>query len=68
MRAQEMVQELRDLGMSQIEIAHRTGLSQGAVSHIMKGRRKDVRISTFTKLADLLLEIRKTKSSQSSNN
>lgn len=63
MRAQEMVQELRDLGMSQIEIANRTGLSQGAVSHIMTGRRKDVRMSTYTKLTDLLLEIRTGKSS-----
>lgn len=42
MEALELVLALRGLGLSQKEVADLCGLSQGAISHIETGRRKNV--------------------------
>lgn len=53
MEAQEIIGALRARGMSQRVIAERTGLSQGAISHIETGRRKNVMSSTKDQLSAL---------------
>lgn len=54
MDAIDLIRELRRLGLSQQTIAARCGLSQGAISHIETGRRKNVFATTRDKLAALL--------------
>lgn len=54
MDTKTVITQLRGLGMSQAAIAAECGLSQGAISHIETGRRKDVRASTHEKLVALL--------------
>lgn len=44
------IAELRSLGYSQAAIADSCGLSQGAISHILTGRRKDIRASTHERI------------------
>lgn len=53
-----MISELRHLGKSQAAIAAECGLTQGAISHIETGRRKDVRMSTHEKLVAALAKAR----------
>ncbi|MFA9439435.1 helix-turn-helix domain-containing protein [Uliginosibacterium sp. sgz301328] len=48
--AQQLVLKIRSHGLSQAEIARRAGLSQGAVSHIETGRRKQVYAHTLDSL------------------
>ncbi|MCM2493063.1 helix-turn-helix domain-containing protein [Burkholderia glumae] len=56
MEAQQLVSLLRERGLSQKEIAKRSGLSQGAISHIETGRRKNVMASTLRQLESLAAE------------
>ncbi len=53
MNAQEIVLALRAQGWRQQAIAKRVRLSQGAISHIQKGRGKDVMASTYARLLKL---------------
>lgn len=46
MEGKELVLALRALGLSQREIGEGCGLSQGAISHIETGRRRNVLAST----------------------
>jgi len=48
------IAELRKLGYSQAAIASACNVTQGAISHIETGRRKDVRASTYSALIELL--------------
>jgi transcriptional regulator with XRE-family HTH domain len=57
MDAQQLVALLKERKLSQRTIAERCGLSQGAISHIETGRRKDVRASTKESLEKLFAEI-----------
>jgi transcriptional regulator with XRE-family HTH domain len=57
MDAIDVIRELRKRGLSQQTIAARTGLSQGAISHIETGRRKNVFATTRDKLVDLYKEV-----------
>ncbi|BBP95938.1 hypothetical protein BSFA1_10670 [Burkholderia sp. SFA1] len=57
MDARQLVVSIRKRGLSQEEIAERCGLSQGAISHIETGRRKDVRATTKDSLAKLHAEL-----------
>ncbi|TAM50197.1 MAG: XRE family transcriptional regulator [Paraburkholderia sp.] len=57
MEAIDLIRELRRLGLTQQSIAKRSGLSQGAISHIETGRRKNVFAVTRDKLAALLHEV-----------
>lgn len=50
----QAIELLISRGMSQAEIAIACGLSQGAISAIATGKRKDVRLSTYTKIMKLL--------------
>ncbi len=54
MNTQTALSILRQRGMTQAEIAAAIGLTQGAISAIEVGRRKDVRLSTYQKLIDLV--------------
>lgn len=56
MDGKEIVSALRALGMSQREIGERCGLSQGAISHIETGRRKNLFASTERALEALYRE------------
>lgn len=57
MDAQQLVTLLKERKLSQRAIAERCGLSQGAISHIETGRRKDVRASTKESLEKLFAEV-----------
>lgn len=57
MDAIDAIRDLRRHGLSQQTIAHRTGLSQGAISHIETGRRKNVFATTRDRLLALHAEI-----------
>ncbi|WP_053567908.1 helix-turn-helix domain-containing protein [Caballeronia cordobensis] len=57
MDARQLVVSIRKRGLSQEEIAERCGLSQGAISHIETGRRKDVRATTKDSLVRLHEEL-----------
>ncbi|MDR5736161.1 helix-turn-helix domain-containing protein [Caballeronia sp. LZ025] len=57
MDARQLVVSIRKRGLSQEEIADRCGLSQGAISHIETGRRKDVRATTKDSLVKLHAEL-----------
>ncbi|MDH1299703.1 helix-turn-helix transcriptional regulator [Achromobacter sp. GD03932] len=54
MDTKTVIAELRGLGKSQAAIAAECELSQGAISHIETGRRKDVRASTHERLVSAL--------------
>lgn len=54
MDTRTVIAELRGLGKSQAAIAAECDLSQGAISHIETGRRKDVRASTHERLVAAL--------------
>lgn len=54
MNTQTALSILRQRGMTQAEIAAAIGLTQGAISAIEIGKRKDVRLSTYQKLIDLV--------------
>lgn len=54
--AKQIISALRDRGFSQKVIASKTGLSQGAISHIETGRRKNVLASTLLQLERLYAE------------
>ncbi|WP_186098255.1 helix-turn-helix domain-containing protein [Burkholderia gladioli] len=56
MEGKELVSALRALGMSQREIGERCGLSQGAISHIETGRRKNLFAATERSLEALYRE------------
>ncbi|ANN78924.1 MULTISPECIES: helix-turn-helix domain-containing protein [Bordetella] len=58
MDTKDVVAELRSLGKSQAAIAAECQLSQGAISHIETGRRKEVRASTHAKLMAALRKAR----------
>lgn len=51
------IEKLIKKGMSQAEIAKACGLTQGAISAIVNGKRKDVRLSTYTKIMQLFESI-----------
>lgn len=53
MDAKELVGLLRSRGLSQNQIAEKCGLSQGAISHIETGRRKNVFLTTHQQLQRL---------------
>jgi transcriptional regulator with XRE-family HTH domain len=57
MDAQELVVSIRKLGLSQEQVAQRVGMTQGAISHIETGRRKDVRATTKDNLVALHAEL-----------
>lgn len=57
MDARQLVVSIKKQGLSQEEIAERCGLSQGAISHIETGRRKDVRATTKDSLVALHAEL-----------
>lgn len=65
MDAQEIIGALRAKGLSQRVIAERTGLSQGAISHIETGRRKDVKSSTEKLLLAALEDVKDLPSTPS---
>jgi transcriptional regulator with XRE-family HTH domain len=54
MNTQTALSILRQRGMTQAEIAAAIGLTQGAISAIEIGKRKDVRLSTYQKLIELV--------------
>lgn len=56
MEGKELVSALRARGMSQREIGERCGLSQGAISHIETGRRKNLFAATQRSLEALYRE------------
>lgn len=58
MDTKTVIAELRGLGKSQAAIAAECDLSQGAISHIETGRRKDVRASTHERLVAALAKAR----------
>lgn len=58
MDAIDLIRELRSRGLSQQAIAERCGLTQGAISHIETGRRKNVFVTTRDRLAALLEDVR----------
>ncbi|MDN7894504.1 helix-turn-helix transcriptional regulator [Burkholderia cepacia] len=53
MDAKEIIGLLRSRGLSQKQIAEKCGLSQGAISHIETGRRKNVLLTTHQQLQRL---------------
>jgi transcriptional regulator with XRE-family HTH domain len=57
MDARQLVVSIRKQGLTQEQIAERTGLSQGAVSHIETGRRKNVFATTKESLEKLHTEL-----------
>ncbi|MDR8400085.1 helix-turn-helix transcriptional regulator [Paraburkholderia sp. USG1] len=57
MDARQLVVSIRKQGLTQEQIAERTGLSQGAVSHIETGRRKNVFATTKERLEKLHTEL-----------
>jgi len=54
MNTQTALSILRQRGMTQAEIAAAIGLTQGAISAIERGKRKDARLSTYQKLVELV--------------
>ncbi|WP_429498916.1 helix-turn-helix domain-containing protein [Robbsia andropogonis] len=54
MDTKTIIVELRKRGLSQRQIADACGLTQGAISHIETGRRKNVFASTRDALVELL--------------
>jgi transcriptional regulator with XRE-family HTH domain len=60
MDAQQLVVSIRKLGLSQEQVAQRVGMTQGAISHIETGRRKDVRATTKDSLVALHAELLST--------
>jgi transcriptional regulator with XRE-family HTH domain len=56
MDAQQLVSSLRKMGLSQKDIAEKCGMSQGGISHIETGRRKNVLATTKEQLDKLYLE------------
>ncbi|KVD81904.1 hypothetical protein WS62_23395 [Burkholderia sp. ABCPW 14] len=56
MDAKQLIIALRKHGLSQTAIAEKCGLSQGAISHIEIGRRKNVLLSTQQQLERLYAE------------
>ena len=67
MDAKSIILRLNALGMSQVDIAAGTGISRSAISHIVVGRRKDTRLSTYTKLLQLLNDRQDPLTSSSAN-
>lgn len=59
MEAIDLIRKLHEHGLSQQAIADRTGLSQGAISHIETGRRKRVFVTTRDALMVLYEAVRK---------
>lgn len=56
LEAKQLVTLLRGRGLSQKQIAQRCGVTQGAISHIETGRRKNVLASTQRQLETLAAE------------
>lgn len=54
MNTQTALSILRQRGMTQAEIATAIGVTQGAISAIERGKRKEARLSTYQKLIDLV--------------
>lgn len=54
MNTQTALSILRQRGMTQAEIAAAIGLTQGAISAIERGKRKEARLSTYQKLIELV--------------
>ncbi|HEM8998846.1 TPA: helix-turn-helix transcriptional regulator [Burkholderia cenocepacia] len=65
MDAKQTVSRAMEHGMSQREIANLTGLSQGEISHIRTGRRKNVLSSTLKKLDVLAAHVESLRGSTS---
>ena len=55
----QAIEKLIKKGMSQAEIAKACGLTQGAISAIVNGKRKDLRLSTYIKIIQLFESISK---------
>jgi len=64
MDARQLVVSIRKQGLSQEQIAARTGLSQGAISHIETGRRKNVFATTKERLQQLHAELANAASAE----
>lgn len=53
MDAKQLLAEVRDSGLTQVEVASGMGVSQGTVSKIERGQTLDLKISTYQKLVAL---------------
>ncbi len=54
MDSKQIIERLNALGLTNYRIAQRTGLSQGALSKIVNGKRGKGSLTTFTKLKTYL--------------
>lgn len=64
MEAKQIVQQLRDLGMTQQAIARSAGMSQAAISYIQAGKRTEVMPANLASLKSVLRHQKKLKANR----
>jgi transcriptional regulator with XRE-family HTH domain len=57
MEARDIVKQLIDAGMTQVQIAERTGITQPTVSKILRGDVRDVMSQSYRRLAAVHAEV-----------
>lgn len=57
MEARDFIKQLIDAGMTQVQIAERTGITQPTVSKILRGDVRDVMSQSYRRLAALHGEV-----------
>lgn len=59
MEPKDCIAEIRKMGLTQVQIAQRTGIPQPTISKIERGAVSDVMSKSYRSLMDLLSELRK---------
>lgn len=57
MEARDFIKQLIDAGMTQVQIAEKTGITQPTVSKILRGEVRDVLSQSYRRLASLHSEV-----------
>jgi transcriptional regulator with XRE-family HTH domain len=53
----KLIEIIQESGLTQVEIAERTGVSQGQISDILRGRRKDMVYASGKRIEALAKEV-----------